>query len=114
MLANDNGDFAAGSVRILDGGNPVMSLLVPGEGTWIVEADDTITFHPDAGFLTDPSPVPTGCTDTTGDHVTAQVTVTYLPAAVDDAQGGLAIGSVATVRGPRQRQRRLGDLRPCA
>jgi len=97
VLANDNGDFAAGSVRIMDAGNPVMSVYVAGQGTWIVEADDTITFQPDPGFLTDPSPVTYRVSDTTGDEVTAQLTVAYLPEAVDDAQGGLTIGSVATV-----------------
>jgi len=97
VLTNDSGDFAPGSVLLLDGVTPTASLYVTGEGTWTVQLDDTITFDPDAGFLTDPSVVSYQVTDVTGDTVSAAITVTYVPLAVDDAQGGLAIGSVATV-----------------
>ncbi len=97
VLANDSGAFTPGSVLLLDGVTPTASLYVAGEGTWTVQLDDTITFDPDAGFLTDPSVVSYQVTDVTGDTVSAAITVTYLPLAVDDAQGGIAIGSVATV-----------------
>ncbi|MGE3446348.1 MAG: hypothetical protein AB7H92_02055 [Microbacteriaceae bacterium] len=97
VLANDNGDLPAGAVRLVDGASRVLSLAVPGEGTWSVEADGSITFTPLPGFLTDPTDVTYAVTDPTGDEVTAEIHVTYLPLAVDDAQGGLTIGSVATV-----------------
>ncbi len=84
-------------MQLLDGLNPVATLLVPGEGTWAVQLDGTVTFTPAPGFLTDPAVVRYQVTDTTGDTVAASITVTYLPLAVDDAQGGLVIGSVATV-----------------
>ena len=97
VLGNDHGDWVAGGIRILNGATPVTTLHVANQGTWVAEADNSVSFVPDAGFLTDPTPVRYQLTDTTGDKVDAQVTITYLPQAVDDAQGGLAIGSVATV-----------------
>ncbi len=97
VLANDDGDFVAGTVSIMDGVLPVPSLIVPGEGTWSVQPDDTITFHPEPTFLTDPTPIHYRVQDSTGDFATAVVTVTYVPLAVNDTQGGLAIGTVATV-----------------
>jgi CshA-type fibril repeat protein len=97
VLANDTGDFVAGTVMIMDGLLPVTSLVVPGEGTWTVEPDDTITFDPDAGFLTDPSPIHYRVQDSTLDFATAVVTVTYLPQAVDDSRDNLVIGTVTTV-----------------
>ena len=97
VLGNDTGSFVAGSVRIMDGLLPVSSLPIPGEGTWVVQADDSISFIPEPGFLTDPASIHYRVQDVTGDFATAEVLVTYLPQAVDDSQGGLAIGSVATV-----------------
>lgn len=97
VLGNDTGVFVAGTVSIMDIVLPVASLYVAGQGTWVVQPDDSITFIPDPGFLTDPAPIHYRVQDTTGDFATAVVTVTYLPLAIDDAQGGLAIGSGATV-----------------
>ncbi len=114
VLANDNGDFAAGSVRILDGATPVMSLPVPGEGTWIVEADDTVTFHPEAGFLTDPTPVSYRVTDTTGDHVD-RADHGHLPARGRRRRAGRSRDRLRRDRaGADQRPRRLGHLHACA
>jgi len=48
-------------------GNPVTSLVVPGEGTWVVDpATGAITFTPEPGFIGDPTPILYTVTDTTG------------------------------------------------
>ncbi len=58
VLANDGNDLNTSSVRIMDvDGNPVVSLLVDGEGIWVVNADGMITFTPETGFTGDPTPV---------------------------------------------------------
>jgi CshA-type fibril repeat protein len=97
VLANDTGDFVAGTVRIMNGLLPVSTLPVAGQGTWTVQPDDTITFVPAPGFLTDPAPIQYRVQDSTGDFATAVVTITYLPLAVDDSVGNLVIGSATTV-----------------
>ena len=98
VLGNDAGDFVAGSVRIMDGVLPGPEPARPRPGHLDRAAGRHASrFIPEPGFLTDPAPIHYRVQDTTGDFATAVVTVTYLPLAVDDSQGGLAIGSVATV-----------------
>jgi CshA-type fibril repeat protein len=99
VLGNDDGDFVNASVRVVDPATllPVTTLLVAGEGTWRANADGTITFTPLAGFLVDPAPVDYLVTDTTGDVVGAQLTVTYLPAATADRKDGNALHATVSV-----------------
>ena len=97
VLTNDIGDFDTSTVRILDGATPVTSLVVAGQGTWTVEADGVIRFTPAEGFKGDPTPITYQVDDTTGDTVTATVTVTYLPVAVNDSSTGNQEGSPVTV-----------------
>ena len=95
---DDTGDFDATTVFIVDGSNLVRSLVVAGQGTWEVSASTgRITFTPEAGFAGDPTPILYQVTDTTGDAVTATLTVEYVPAAVDDEQHGGKIGEPVEV-----------------
>ena len=95
VLANDTGDFAAGGVRLHRRcAARSRCLVVPGEGTWTVQLDDTITFSPDSGFLTDPTAIAVpGHRHHRRHGRRPSITVTYLPLAVDDPRGGLVIGS---------------------
>ncbi len=98
VLANDRGDFDPTSVRLLDGGGPVPSLTVPGEGTWSVDpTSGAISFVPEAGFTGDPTPVRYQVTDAIGQVATADVTVGYVPEAVDDTALDIATGAPAVV-----------------
>ncbi len=99
VLANDTGDMDPTTVRLLDGsGQPVTDLTVPGEGVWTVDVQTgVVTFIPQDGFVLNPTPVRYQVTDSTGDTVTAQVLVTYLPLATDDVRTGLTIGDPVTV-----------------
>jgi CshA-type fibril repeat protein len=79
VLPNDLGSFAAGSARLLSGSTPMMTLTVPGEGTWQMNAPlARVTFTPLASFTADPSPVPYRVTDVNGNTTSANVTITYL------------------------------------
>jgi len=99
VLENDNGDMDPTSVRILNAlGDPVVELVVPGEGTWTVDGTTgTITFVPQAGFVGNPSPIGYEVTDTTGDTVEAAVTVVYTPEASNDSSTGNTRGESVTV-----------------
>jgi uncharacterized repeat protein (TIGR01451 family) len=94
VLANDlPGDPSAaldpGSVVLLDGTTPVTTLAVPGEGTYDVHADGTITFTPEAGFHGVTTPVTYRVADDNGTTATAElvVTVTEGPVASPDTGG---------------------------
>ena len=53
-------DLDPSSVQLIDPNNPdtpVKELDVPGEGTWQVNEDGTVTFTPDDGFEGKPTPV---------------------------------------------------------
>ena len=79
-------------------GNPVTSLLVPTEGTWTVNTTTgAISFAPLAGFTGDPTPITYEVTDTTGDTVDAEVTISYLPVASNDSSTGNAAGTPVSV-----------------
>src|SRR5690606_4799043 len=56
VLDNDDEGLLPESVRLIDPetGELVRELIVPGEGTWTVEDDGSITFTPEAGFTGDP------------------------------------------------------------
>ena len=99
VLDNDNGDFDPTSVRIHNAlGDPVTELIVPGEGTWSVNATTgAITFEPQTGFVGNPTPVEYEVTDTTGDTVTANVEISYTPEASDDSSTGNTRGEPVTV-----------------
>ena len=97
VLGNDKGVFTANTVRIMNGTTPVSSLLVTNQGTWTANADGTITFVPLGTYFGDPTPITYAVTDTTGDTVTATLTVTYLPQAVNDSSDGHAPLSTASL-----------------
>ncbi|KAG1694867.1 hypothetical protein GQR58_006813 [Nymphon striatum] len=75
------------SVKLRDpSGNPVTTLVVPGEGTWTVDpTTGDITFTPEPGYLGDPTPVDYTVKDTSGlESNIATVTIDYEePAAIE-------------------------------
>jgi len=84
VLDNDDEGLLPESVRLIDPetGELVRELVVPGEGTWTVEDDGSITFTPEAGFTGDPTPVKYSAADEDGNRTEATVTIDYLdPAA---------------------------------
>jgi uncharacterized repeat protein (TIGR01451 family) len=102
VLGNDSGTSAvldAASVVLRDpSGAWVTSLTVPGEGRWVVDpATGAVTFTPSAGFGGDPTPVAYRVADANGLTASAQVVVTYLPQATDDADTGNTPGTAVTV-----------------
>ncbi|MBW1637741.1 hypothetical protein G3H63_01400 [Microbacterium resistens] len=100
VLGNDEGDLDPSTVRITDPatGNPVDSVVVPGEGTWTVDPETgDITFTPEDGFEGNPTPIDYTVRDRNGNESGATVTVTYLPEASDDRSDGNRIGSSVTV-----------------
>ncbi|WP_309133338.1 Ig-like domain-containing protein [Cellulomonas sp.] len=84
VVGNDRGELDPATVRLLDpSGAEVLTLTVPGEGTWTVDpATGVLTFTPAAGFTGDPSPVRYRVLDVEGNATEASARVTYLPAAV--------------------------------
>lgn len=99
VVGNDSANVDRSTLRLLDAdGQPVTTRTVRGEGTWTVDASaGTVTFTPETGFTGDPTAVRYTVQDGRGDTTTADVDVTYLPAAVDDASGGNALGEPVTV-----------------
>lgn len=98
VLTNDTGDLDPSTVVLVDGSTRTDRLVVPGEGTWtVVPTTGAVVFTPEAGFLTDPTPITYEVTDTTGDTTSARVTVGYVPDATDDVDHGNTIGEVVTV-----------------
>jgi CshA-type fibril repeat protein len=58
VLANDSGDINRSSVRIITPeGKEVLSYTVPGEGTWSVGDDGSITFTGEVGFIGTPTSI---------------------------------------------------------
>ena len=74
------------------------TLVVPGEGTWTVDpATGEITFTPEAGFLSDPTPISYTVEDADGNEVSAEVVVTYLPVLEPDEDLGNIAGTPVTI-----------------
>lgn len=71
--SDPNGDLRPATLTLLHGGatdtdgdGDFDSLVVPGEGTWLVDnASGAVTFTPQAGFTGDPTPVPYTVADAT-------------------------------------------------
>ncbi|WP_291793491.1 SdrD B-like domain-containing protein, partial [Brevibacterium sp.] len=58
VLDNDSEGLVPGTVNITDpNGDPVKELVVPGEGTWTVNEDGSITFTPEDGFEGQPTDI---------------------------------------------------------
>ncbi len=67
-----NGDLVPATLSLIDaaatdtdGDGDFDSLVVPGEGTWLVDANGSVTFTPIAGFTSDPAPVSYTISDAT-------------------------------------------------
>lgn len=110
VLANDTGDFDLSTLVFTEGGGT--TLVVPGQGRWTIDpSTGTVTFTPLPGFRGNPDPVAYSVTDTTGDTVTADVTVNYVPVAEDDRSAGNTPGTSVTVD---VIENDLGDLDPAS
>ena len=73
------GDGAITTRQLLDGaGNPVASLVVPGQGTW-AQTGNTVTFTPLPSFSGPVTPVTYRVTDANGLQATEQLNVIYRP-----------------------------------
>jgi CshA-type fibril repeat protein len=87
ILANDTpGDAALvpSTVTLIDPitGNPTPTVSVPGEGTYTVNPDGTVTFDPEAGFSGTATPIKYTVTDANGaksNEATITITVGTLP-----------------------------------
>ncbi|MCE7044584.1 SdrD B-like domain-containing protein [Dyadobacter sp. CY312] len=88
ILANDsdNGGTLLVSDIDLEFGTP--SFSVPNEGTWTLYPDGTVTFAPQSGFTTDPTPIRYTVTDAVGN------TSNYATITVDYATPSTISGSV--------------------
>uniref|UniRef100_UPI00232CEE02 T9SS type B sorting domain-containing protein n=1 Tax=Olleya namhaensis TaxID=1144750 RepID=UPI00232CEE02 len=96
VLANDTaGDLVdPATVQIVGTTNPGDSLLVAGEGEWTVDSvTGAITFTPESGFTSDPTPIEYTVSDDEGNvSDSAEIVLTFtpeLPIAVDDAVVGV-------------------------
>jgi len=81
---------------------PVMTMSVPGEGTWQMHtSSSSVSFQPLASFRGDPTPVTYRVADINGNLVTAKVTITYLRAGAlaltGESIGGPVFGSIAAI-----------------
>jgi len=103
VLKND-ADLNASTVSLTspkaqdtDGDGYSDTLVVPGEGTWKVNPDGTITFIPEDGFTGDPTPVSYEVSDNYGNTTApATVTIDYAQQLEDDKEE-VNIGETATV-----------------
>lgn len=70
-------------------------LLVPGEGNWAVDVEGNVTFTPEAGFITDPTPIAYNVTDNAG-HVSndanISITIEILASCKAYLDDGLSVG----------------------
>ena len=85
-----------------DGDGDIDQVVVPGEGTWTVDDAGNVTFTPEAGFLSNPTPIDYTVDDNDGlTSNVATVTITYLdalnPTAVDDEDLDNQPGSTVTL-----------------
>ncbi|WP_344789678.1 hypothetical protein, partial [Postechiella marina] len=99
-----NGDEVVSSTIDLDPSTPgtqETTLVVPGEGTWAVDAAGELTFTPEVGFTTDPTAITYTIEDAEGNvSDPATITVTYdelPPVAEDDSVAGVATGDPAVL-----------------
>jgi len=83
--SDENNDLNTSTVHFTDanatdsdGDGDNDTLVVPGEGTWTVDENGTVTFTPEAGFTGDPTPVEYTVKDNTGKvSNSATITVDY-------------------------------------
>jgi len=84
-VANDTTDPAVSvlpaSLRLRAPGDPTDTafVAVPGEATYTVNADGTVTVDPEPGFTGTATPVPYRVTDSAGRTVTSTITATVTP-----------------------------------
>ncbi|MBE7661396.1 hypothetical protein F7646_12505, partial [Tenacibaculum finnmarkense genomovar finnmarkense] len=85
-----------------DANGDCLQITVPGQGVWTVDpVSGAITFKPDAGFTSDPTPVTYNVEDNDG-NVSNDATITLnfspqAPVAVDDTVGSLPTNTDAVV-----------------
>ena len=97
VVGNDRGDLRAETVVIIDpvSGDRTTQLVVANEGTWTVDSTTgAITFAPQAGFTSNPTPVRYEVEDSVGTITSAVVTILYLTATVGAGGDALATTGV--------------------
>jgi hypothetical protein len=73
------------TLQITGTGSPDESLIILGEGQWVVSSEQAIIFTPEEGFEGDPASISYSLENSNGERLeTAQVTVNYLPVARAD------------------------------
>ena len=83
VLLNDSANTTKDSLKLVDKhGNGVDSLHVDGQGVWtVIKADGKptgeISFQPDAGFVSNPTPVQYQVIDNAGNAISTSVAVIY-------------------------------------
>jgi CshA-type fibril repeat protein len=102
-LVNDSGQDGATLdpttvVLLGDHGQPLTTLTVPGEGTYTVNNDGTVTFTPVPGFTGTATPISYQVSDSNGLSGTATITVTtFPPPTVIDLTATTGPGSAVTI-----------------
>ncbi|RUQ98267.1 hypothetical protein ELQ94_14780 [Labedella endophytica] len=99
VTGNDLGEIDPTTVGIIDAdGNTATELVVEGEGTWTVDPETgDITFTPEGGFSGNPMPISYEVSDVAGNITIADVMVTFIPKAADDASLDNPLGTSVTV-----------------
>ena len=87
------------SVRLLDAaGRPTTTLKVAGEGEWNVTFNGHVTFKPEAGFKSNPTPVQYTISDQEGHTSTpAKITLTYDPNQQPNSEGVVTLDGEAKI-----------------
>jgi uncharacterized repeat protein (TIGR01451 family) len=83
-----------------DGDGDVDEIVVPGEGTWSVDDNGTVTFTPESGFTGDPTPITYTVEDTQGnlsEPATIEADYPQTPTDVEDDSATGKVGTPTTV-----------------
>jgi len=112
ILENDQNDTDPSTVNLIpesieeiegvvgedtDDDGDIDLIVVPGEGTWSVDENGTLTFTPEEGYIGDPMPIEYTVEDHIGNPSDpATVTLNYPPMANDDEIADVAEGALVT------------------
>ncbi len=101
ILANDiTGDMVdPTTVQLVGTANPGDPLVVPGEGTWTIDpTTGALTFTPEDGFTSDPTPVQYAVADDEGNTTApSSVVVDYAPISTEDVSPANEPGAIITI-----------------
>jgi CshA-type fibril repeat protein len=98
-VASSGGSFDPSAVELLDPNNagaPTTTVTMPGEGSYVVNADNTVTFTPESGFTGTATPVTYQAVDSNGNSDTATITVSVAPV-VGSPLANLTVSGIAAL-----------------